>query len=142
MFAVPFLLAIMSTSQLAVMARIYPTEAQVAVAHAAIVDIINSNSQTINGIEAFPFRAGFVRLSSHDCVGTNGCDGCIDHTIQDNKGLQQYTDKLDEKYSSTSAINTAMSKADFYILAGYVALEEATKHQLSSMEQILRVNNF
>lgn len=33
---------------------------------------------------------GFVRLAFHDCVGPNGCDGCIDMNNGDNSGWYKY----------------------------------------------------
>ena len=71
-----------------------------------------------------PFIGGFVRLTFHDCVGDGGCDGCINHTLPDNAGLKDYTDKLDLLYDSS--YNTKMSRADFYMLSSIVALDMAS----------------
>ena len=96
-----------------------PTQADLDAAKDTINEIINDNA---DGNE-HPFIAGFVRLAFHDCVGPGHCDGCVNHTIHDNKGLKTYTDKLDEAYPTHS---TNMSRVDFYIFAAYVALERAT----------------
>ena len=96
-----------------------PSQEDLNAAKDTINQIIDSNA---DGNE-HPFIAGFVRLAFHDCVGPGHCDGCINHTIHDNKGLKTYTDKLDEAYPTYS---TKMSRGDFYIFAAYVALERAS----------------
>ena len=45
-----------------------------------------------------PLIGGFVRLAFHDCVGNEGGDGCISHTVPDNAGLLVYSSLLDELY--------------------------------------------
>lgn len=136
------MISIVSGIELNVKNRQYPTAAEVDHAHSVIVGIIEKRKTRVGRKYSFPFRAGFVRLAFHVCVGQNGCDGCVDHSIPDNKGLKIYTDALDKEYTVNSAVNTVMSKADFYILAGYVALEEASKHQRSPSERIMRRENF
>lgn len=119
--------------------RRYPTTAQVETAHAEIVKLINDNRVVTRRTQSFPFRAGFVRLAFHSCVGGEGCDGCVDLSIEDNNGLQMYMDALETIY--TDSVMATMSKADFYILAGYVALEEASKHQPPE-QRVTREGNF
>ena len=82
-----------------------------------IKELIKS-SRTANN--EFKFIAGFVRLAFHDCVGPNGCNGCIDHNKDDNKGLKVYTDALDKLHTE---IATDLSVADFYALSALVALD-------------------
>ena len=71
-----------------------------------------------------PFIAGFVRLAFHDCIGSGGCDGCIDHSNPDNAGLKRYTDPLDLLYNQSHV--GKISRADFYALAAVVALSRST----------------
>ncbi|XP_066917625.1 putative ascorbate peroxidase [Clytia hemisphaerica] len=104
---------------------ILPRKGQVSVARGLINQLINNNVK--NGNER-PFIAGLVRLTFHDCVGHGGCDGCINHQSPSNGGLARYTSKLNEQYEILRSFFHAltMSRADFYVLAGYVALEQAT----------------
>ena len=76
-------------------------------------------------LEGFPFIAGFVRLSFHDCIGPGGCDGCINHNKEENGGLKFYTAPLDGLYKSEEH-NTQMSRADFYAIASLTSLEMAS----------------
>ncbi|XP_066921888.1 putative ascorbate peroxidase [Clytia hemisphaerica] len=78
--------------------------------------IINNNEKLL--------IAGFVRLAFHDCVGAGGCDGCIDHNNPSNGGLSFYTSKLNPVWEAH--VKGKMSRADFYMLAGYVALQHAS----------------
>ncbi|XP_066925614.1 putative ascorbate peroxidase [Clytia hemisphaerica] len=103
-------------------ASIYPNTATVDDARQKIADVIDGNVKNIN---ERPFIAGLVRLAFHDCVGDGGCDGCIDHQNPSNKGLLKYTKKLDAAFDYLTS--GTMSRADFYVLAGYVALEKATE---------------
>ena len=99
-----------------------PSAAQVDTAKSLVTTLISSNVIAQEKI----FIAGLVRLAFHDCVGQGHCDGCIDHTLDDNKGLSTYTNQLDPLYD-THAASIGMSRADFYILAAYTALEAATE---------------
>lgn len=80
----------------------------------------------------FPFIAGFVRLSFQDCAGNGRCNGCIDHNLEANKGLKRYTNALDHLFDTDAAVNCVLSRADYYILASYVALERGTEHAANS----------
>ena len=53
------------------------------------IQVIDDPANIKNGGER-PFIAGLVRLVFHDCVGTGGCDGCINHNLDANKGLEKY----------------------------------------------------
>ena len=101
--------------------QLIPTQADLDTARVTINGIIDAKADN----NEFPFIAGFVRLAFHDCVGPGHCDGCINHTIADNKGLKTYTDELDPAYDLS--YSTKMSRADFYMFAAYVALERASE---------------
>lgn len=61
----------------------------------------------------------------HDCVG--GCNGCIDESNDDNAGLSEVVAWLDDIRSSNS-YDSLVSKADFYALAGTVAISWGVKN--------------
>ena len=102
-----------------------PTAAQVTAGKTVVKTLIDNNVVANEKI----FIPGLVRLAFHDCVGQDHCDGCIDHSLPDNGGLQRYTDDLDPLYNTHKASMGDISRADFYILAAYTALEEATVSQ-------------
>ena len=111
------LLALLSVTH-----SLIPTEQQVLQAKVHLDSLIDNN--IINNNEK-QMIAGFVRLAFHDCVGAGGCDGCIDHNNPSNGGLKFYTDKLNPVYDAN--VQGTMSRADFYMLAGYVALQRASE---------------
>ncbi|CAH1789720.1 unnamed protein product [Owenia fusiformis] len=80
---------------------------------AGIIEHINAKN--ISG--ELPRIAGFVRLAFHDCVG--GCDGCIDLDNEENNGLGEYIEELEDVYARFSR---KLSRADFWQLAGITAL--------------------
>ena len=98
-----------------------PTGVQQNSAKAAITNLIKSNVVAQEQI----FIGGLVRLAFHDCVGAGHCDGCINHGLADNKGLKTYTDGLETIFVTSFG----MSRADFYVLAAYTALELATENE-------------
>ena len=108
-----------------------------------IKNIINTNTEPIGStsLVRHPFRAGFVRLAFHDCA-SGSCDGCINHNIDENKGLKKYTDELDAAYGANPIVNEKMSRADFYMLAGVVALDEAAEPGSSSNVHFNGLNLF
>jgi len=91
--------------------------------HEAEIAILGLIFHKANTHGDFPFIAGFARLAFHDCVGSGGCDGCIDHNNPANGGLKKYTDELDRIYDSD---DYGMSRADFYAFASVVGLEIST----------------
>ena len=60
----------------------------------------------------------FVRLAFHDCVG--GCDGCVNLGNIENNGLDIPIDALEPVVSKYSGV---LTRADIWVLAGYVAAE-------------------
>ncbi|XP_067949008.1 putative ascorbate peroxidase [Watersipora subatra] len=68
---------------------------------------------------------GFVRLAFHDCVGENGCNGCIDLSNGDNGGLDTYINHLERRYQAD--VKGIMSRADFWVLCSDVALVEGQR---------------
>lgn len=72
-----------------------------------------------------------VRLGFHDSVGggrpngLGGPNGCIDFTFSGNNGLENAVSNLTLAYNS-NGFNTLMSKADFFVLAGNVAVRIAS----------------
>ena len=63
-----------------------------------------------------------VRLAFHDCVGPNGCDGCINLKISADNGLQPIITLL---VAAKNDNFPSISNADFWQIAGIVALENA-----------------
>jgi len=70
--------------------------------------------------EDLDLGAKFVRLGFHMCVG--GCDGCVDMTNQDNRGLDRPIDAIAPIVNKYSGV---LSRADLWALATLVAAEEA-----------------
>ena len=66
---------------------------------------------------------GFVRHAFHDCIGEGRCDGCINHKINDNKGLDVYSDALEKVYKR---YKRKISRADLYSYAGVVSANYAS----------------
>ena len=62
----------------------------------------------------------FLRMGFHDCVG--GCDGCIDLTNPDNKGLREPIEALHPIYKK---FEHSYSKADIWALATLVSADMA-----------------
>lgn len=71
-----------------------------------------------------------VRLAFHDAAGFDqasfaadgfGMDACVDFDNGDNNGLQAIVAQLDALWATNFC--TLISKADFYVLAAYVAVE-------------------
>mmetsp|Transcript_14698 Transcript_14698/g.35875 ORF Transcript_14698/g.35875 Transcript_14698/m.35875 type:complete len:737 (-) Transcript_14698:3317-5527(-) len=60
----------------------------------------------------------FLRLSFHDCVG--GCDGCVDLTDPDNKGLDFPIELLDNVVASLPP-NSFITRADVWAMAAMAA---------------------
>lgn len=85
-------------------------------------EAIDSIKTLIRGDRNFIPKA--VRLVFHDCFGSN-CDGCIDGSNKNNKGLEGVIDQL----ASAFQPSFGMSRADFWALAGVVSLREAASFQ-------------
>jgi Peroxidase len=66
--------------------------------------------------------AKMVRLSFHDCVG--GCDGCVDMTNLDNRGLDTPINVLQPIVAKYTG-NTPLTRADIWALAGLTAAGNA-----------------
>jgi len=68
-----------------------------------------------------------VRLAFHDCVGPDGCDGCLNLDDADNVGLSDIitvlTDLRAGNYARYDSFADTISNADFWQMAGIVALE-------------------
>ncbi|KAL3806746.1 hypothetical protein ACHAXA_000233 [Cyclostephanos tholiformis] len=62
----------------------------------------------------------FLRLGFHDCVG--GCDGCVDMTNPDNKGLQEPIDAI---YPVVTKFKDSYSRADIWAMATLVSADLA-----------------
>ena len=63
----------------------------------------------------------------HSCVG--GCNGCINIDQGDNGGLAEALAALEDKYSKLGLADLGVSRADFWALAGMVAVEKAASLQ-------------
>jgi hypothetical protein len=68
-----------------------------------------------------------VRLAFHACVG--GCSGCVNLNIPENNGLSDIVGLLEDLYLQGS-YSEIMSRADFWSLAAYVALQFSTSYPL------------
>ena len=69
--------------------------------------------------------AAAVRLSFHSCVG--GCNGCINPSLSANNGLAAIVQQLEALYMG-GLYSAVLSRADFWILAAHVALQQALPH--------------
>ena len=82
--------------------------------------IANARSDIEAVIASSPLMVGkFLRLAFHDCVEI--CDGCVDMTFLDNKGLQMPIDALQpiaNRYASQG-----LSRTDIWMLAAVVAAD-------------------
>ncbi|CAH1786793.1 unnamed protein product [Owenia fusiformis] len=85
-----------------------------------IVELIEANRDPKDG--ALHFIPGFVRVAFHDCVG--GCDGCLNHSDENNAGLSVYVGPLETIYLK---YKTLLSRADFWQLAGITAIERSVE---------------
>ena len=65
----------------------------------------------------------FLRLGFHDCVG--GCDGCVDLTNPDNKGLREPIEAIG---GLVRKFRNSLSRADIWALATLVAADMAVVH--------------
>ena len=88
-----------------------------------ISEVVKFITARREGIE-YPRIGGLVRLGFHDCVGKEGCNGCIDVDLKSNAGLKQHVEGLNKVYNKLPVKNK-MTRADFYILASLTALEIA-----------------
>jgi hypothetical protein len=61
----------------------------------------------------------------HACVG--GCHGCINLNQLDNKGMEAIVEKLEKLYEDLGLAEREVSRADFWALAGTVAVEIGVK---------------
>lgn len=84
---------------------------------------INSTGvRNIDGTIKLPMIPAFVRLAFHDCNSPAGCDGCLNLGIAENNGLAPAVNNLEQLYTNSSLkINTTLSRADFWALAGLTA---------------------
>ena len=60
----------------------------------------------------------------HSCVG--GCNGCFNVNESGNKGMKDIFDKLEQIYGQLELQRSGVSRADFWALAGIVAVEQAS----------------
>eukprot|EP00775_Hariotina_reticulata_P001997 gene1997-2319_t len=88
-----------------------------------IESLINSTAVVnADNLTKYPLIPAFVRLNFHDCNSPNGCDGCVNLNIEDNKGLQTPVNALESLYNNaTLGLKGQMTRADFWVLAGLVA---------------------
>jgi hypothetical protein len=91
------------------------TIAQEQAAIEAVVGALRTNQRLIPAA---------VRLVFHDCFESGKCDGCLDFSDPGNNGLDTAVAALDDLLVT---LGSPMSKADFYALAGTVAVREASK---------------
>ena len=61
----------------------------------------------------------------HDCVGVC-CNGCIDLSLDSNKGLDEVVEKFDKVYEKNK-VQKFISRADLWAFAGIVAVEQGVK---------------
>lgn len=109
------LLSILLLLSVTAQAATIPSTAVVANAKIALGQLIASNPGS--------FIPGFVRLAFHDCVSPK-CDACVDLASPDNRGLDARVTALNGLYNSRPDISATMSRADFWMLASVVAVEQ------------------
>ena len=93
--------------------------------------MINRTAVTeLDGRIRRPMLPALVRLAFHDCNSPAGCDGCVNLDIAENNGLNASVSNLEGLYKNTSlGISTAMSRADFWALAGLTAANYGARLQ-------------
>ena len=67
----------------------------------------------------------------HSCVG--GCNGCINLNHGPNKGLEEIVSSLEEKYEKLELADQGISRADFWALAGMLAIEKGASLHIGSV---------
>ena len=67
----------------------------------------------------------------HSCVG--GCNGCINLNHEPNKGLEDIVVSLEDKYQKLKLADQGISRADFWALAGMLAIEKGASLHLVSV---------
>ena len=74
--------------------------------------------------DAYSLKVNCVRngLVFHDCVSPK-CDGCINLSVEDNKGLAEPITDLEKVFKDNSH-HLQMSRADFWVIAAIAAIEE------------------
>jgi len=65
-----------------------------------------------------------LRLSFHDCVG--GCDGCLNLDDEDNAGLEDIVNTLEQVYADNN-LSELLSRADFWAYTAILAVERAVR---------------
>lgn len=71
-----------------------------------------------------------VRLSFHDCVGPEGCNGCININNPDNAGLEDFIVEMEIIYQENEYFYL-LSRADFWALTGIYAVEKGIENSSS-----------
>jgi len=100
----------------------------------ALVPFDARNSCTRSSQGCTDFLAGLVQLAFHDAgtydktTGTGGPDGCIDLTIDENKGLKWITGVIAPVFRKYSNV---ISYADFVVLAANTAIYVASGNTLT-----------
>ena len=90
---------------------------EIEMVRSAINDLIDSTND-IN------FRAKFVRLAFHDCIG--GCDGCVDMSDPENAGLEVPIHALAPIVAEFE--HDCLSRADIWALAGSVGVDRGIQN--------------
>jgi hypothetical protein len=111
-----------------------------------IVTKINAMLNLPSNIQPAPLHAKFVRLTFHDCTGPNGCDGCINLNLQDNKGLEVAVSQLEGFYNGEqiyllhAPLNTMTisTKATAHLHPCIVQRDEVTHPHCLPASQVFR----
>ena len=103
------------------------------VATITIQDINKLRDQLIEEYDIWSLMASTIRLVFHDCAGPNNdnpnimatCNGCIDFSLPDNKGLQHESVQTLNNIYYNDYYNwpNKMSRADFWAAAATIAVE-------------------
>lgn len=86
------------------------------------VETIGDMMDSVTGFEPLALRLAF-----HDCVGSDGCDGCLNTDQSDNAGLLKVVLILNKTKNDDSTYDT-VSNADFWQIAGIVALQRTNTY--------------
>lgn len=77
---------------------------------------------------------GCLRLAFHDCVGY--CDGCLNFGNPANGGLEDIYAEINDFYNNVMPLNgKTMSRADFFNLAGIVAVDTTVDYNNISCDE-------
>jgi hypothetical protein len=88
-------------------------------------DVLVEIATRLDNMLAAQYLGPIIRLAFHDCIG--GCDGCLNLAQPDNRGMELPLAGLEAVYRKHN-FGAAISRADFWALAGQLAVERALRN--------------